>query len=594
MTPKVRIELRMLGPLEVWVDGHMVELGGGRQRALLALLALQPNEVVSSDRLVDELWAGSPPATAHKALQNLVVQLRDKLDPTRDGVLVTQTPGYALRLESDAIDVRRFERLVNEGRRLIEDDPAAAGKVLGDALGMWRGEPLAEFAYDSFAQHEIARLHELRLAAIEDRIDADLTLGRSGDLVPELEALVATNPLRERLRGELMLALYRSGRQADALGAFQQGRRALQDELGLEPGPGLRELQQAILNQDPALGRPAGPRAPNHTRRRRVGGALFAVGAVVAVLSVVVLARDGEGPPAVVADSLVKIDAATNRIVEVIPVGREPGQVRVAGPYVFASSEGDGTLTRVDARTGDVTVSGTYGADGGLAAAGDRFLWVASKRRAEVTKIDTKNLLPIERVALTPDLALVFVAVGGGSLWVSQYPSPAVARFRLRTLELERRYSFGFIETPVEITYGYGAAWVGLGHAKAVLRIDATDGSRQEIPTGSLPSDPALGLGSLWIPVFGEGTVWRVDALSLQPGAIVHVGSAPFGVAVGAGAVWVADNCDGTVSRIDPETNELTGTIDVGLAPRWLAFGHGHLWVGVGGVPYDVPASPCN
>jgi DNA-binding SARP family transcriptional activator len=245
------VEFRILGPLEVWDEGGEVTLGGPKPKALLAVLLLHPNEVVSADRLIDELWGEDSPERAHAALRVNVSRLRQALPQE---ALKTRSPGYVLRVEHDELDLHRFERLVDEGRGLRARGLAVeASERLRDALSLWRGPALSDFAYESFAQAAIARLEEIRLAAVELRIEADLALGRHDGLVGELEALVAEQPLRERLRGYLMTALYRSGRQAEALDAYQDARRALVDELGIDPSPGLRELEQAILRQDPAL-----------------------------------------------------------------------------------------------------------------------------------------------------------------------------------------------------------------------------------------------------------------------------------------------------------------------------------------------------
>ena len=245
------MEWRILGPLEVWDEGGEVSLGGPKPRALLAVLLLHPNEVVSADRLIDELWGEDSPERATAALRVNVSRLRKALP---QDVLMTRSPGYVIRIEPDELDLHRFEHLVDEGRDLLARGLAAeASERLGDALSLWRGPALADFAYNSFAQAAIARLEEIKVAAIELRIDADLVLGRHHELVGELEALVAEQPLREGLRRNLMTALYRSGRQAEALDVYQHARRALVDELGIDPGPALQELEQAILRQDPSL-----------------------------------------------------------------------------------------------------------------------------------------------------------------------------------------------------------------------------------------------------------------------------------------------------------------------------------------------------
>jgi predicted ATPase len=244
----------LLGPLSVTCDGEPVAIPGQKPRALLAALLLAPNQVVSRDRLIDALWGEDPPDTARNTIQVYISQLR-KLLP--EGALETVPPAYRLVAEPDAVDLFQFVRLSEEGRMaLAAGDATGAADTLRAALELWRGPPLADLAWEPFALAEIARLDELRLAALEDRIDADLALGRHGQLVAELEALVVEQPLRERLRGQLMLALYRAGRQADALAVYQRARRTLVDELGIEPGASLRKLERAILAHDPALNPP--------------------------------------------------------------------------------------------------------------------------------------------------------------------------------------------------------------------------------------------------------------------------------------------------------------------------------------------------
>ena len=242
------MEFRILGPLEVVRDDKPLVMGAAKPRALLALLLLHADEVVSSDRLIDGLWGEEAPATAQKALQVYVSQLRKTLDPE---ILVTQPPGYVLR--PGRLDLRDFEEMLRRGQAArSKGDPEEASRELAAALALWRGPPLSGLEFEPFAAAEIARLEELRLTALEDRIDADLELGAYGELVAELERLVTDNPVRERLARQLMLALYRSGRQTESLEAFRRTREGLL-ELGLEPSRSLRDLERAILNQDPAL-----------------------------------------------------------------------------------------------------------------------------------------------------------------------------------------------------------------------------------------------------------------------------------------------------------------------------------------------------
>ena len=271
------LEFRILGPLEVADDGQPMQLSGQKQRALLALLLLDANRVVSTDRIIDALWGEQPPRTAVTSLQNFVSQLRKLLGAE---MLLTKPPGYRLEIAPEQLDLERFRRLVDSARKEPAEDRAAK---LQQALALWRGPPLADLGFEGFAQPEIARLEELRLAVLEDRLEAELEAGRHGEIVGELETLTDEQPLRERLRGHLMLALYRSGRQAEALQIYHDTRRVLVDELGIDPSPNLQRLHGAILRQDAALD-VGTPRA--ETRADRLGdvAATLLAGRLVPVL----------------------------------------------------------------------------------------------------------------------------------------------------------------------------------------------------------------------------------------------------------------------------------------------------------------------
>jgi DNA-binding SARP family transcriptional activator/class 3 adenylate cyclase/predicted ATPase len=322
------MDFRILGPLEVRDGDREVRLRGGKQRALLALLLVNANRTLAIDRIVDELWGEDVPETAQKMVQIYVSHLRKVLPR---GALHTRPPGYAFQLEPDELDLHRFERLVAEARAALDAGRAAeASGGFRAALELWRGPALAEFAFEPFAPAEGARLEELRVYALEGRLEADLLLGRHGDLVGELEALIARHPLREGLRRQHMLALYRSGRQAEALAAYQEARRTLADQLGIEPSPALRELERQILQQHSSLDLTAPPAAPSE-----------AVPAPAAAHTAVL-------PPASAAPAAVR------------PVGRDPdlGRLSVAlrealageRRLVFVSGEaGIGKTTLVEA-----------------------------------------------------------------------------------------------------------------------------------------------------------------------------------------------------------------------------------------------------
>ncbi|HEY1512113.1 MAG TPA: BTAD domain-containing putative transcriptional regulator [Gaiellaceae bacterium] len=300
------MEFRLLGPLEVSSGHRVVVLGSPQQRALLTLLLIRRNEIVPFDAIVAALWPGEPPRTAAQIVRVYVSQLRKALgDDTERRHIVTHSNGYALQTSAEQVDVDRFESLCAEARRHLADgDPKPAHRLLDEALLLWRGDPLPEFAYDNFAAAEIRRLTEERVGALEDRFDAALASGHAADLVADLERLARENPLRERLSAQLMLALYRSDRQADALATYQEVRRRLVDELGLEPGETLRSLHTRMLQRDPELARahawPLASRqsdAPQRGSRLALAAASLALLAVVAAVAAVAFATSRGGSP---------------------------------------------------------------------------------------------------------------------------------------------------------------------------------------------------------------------------------------------------------------------------------------------------------
>jgi DNA-binding SARP family transcriptional activator len=333
------LEFRVLGPVEAIVDGRPVPLPAAKPRALLADLLLNRNRVVSVDRLVDDLWGEEPPETATKALQGYVSQLRKALGADR---LLTKPPGYSLRVDDAELDLARFELFVREGRELLAaGDSKAAAKRFHEALDLWRGPPFAEFHAEPFARDAGARLEDARLAALEERIEADLALGRHARLVAELEQLVASEPLRERPRGQLMLALYRSGRQADALELYRKTRETLSEELGIEPSLELQELERRMLQHDPALerarapARPAEEGAPVPLARRPQFLVLAALGlaAVAAVIAAVALTGGGSPTSASGSGELRSfVDKLENFLVQ-SRTGREAVAVAVGGAF---------------------------------------------------------------------------------------------------------------------------------------------------------------------------------------------------------------------------------------------------------------------
>jgi YVTN family beta-propeller protein len=295
-----------------------------------------------------------------------------------------------------------------------------------------------------------------------------------------------------------------------------------------------------------------------------------------------------------VPDSLVKIDLESDKIVDVVPVGRIPNAIEIVGPYVFAASEGDGTLTRVDTRTGAVVTSGKVDASDSLAAEGAKRVWVASVGRGQVTSVDAAlplvdpaDRIPSPRVPLPRGTGGTSLTVGGGVLWIAAITGAAgggvVERWRLHPLGRQRTYQLGYLEFGNDVIFGYGAAWIALGApANTVLRIDARSGRARRIPVGTFSVGLAAGFGSVWVVQRDDDTVRRIDPVTGRTRRVIAVGHLPASVAVGQGSVWVTSQCAGTLSRIDPHTNQVVATIELGYHPFDLAVGGGFAWVGVG------------
>jgi ABC-type transport system substrate-binding protein/DNA-binding SARP family transcriptional activator len=549
------VQFRVLGPIGARSDGRELPLGGPKQR-VLAILLLHANDVVSRDRLIDGLWAGSPPPSAAHTLDDYISRLRKALGEAR---VSRRSPGYTLRVEPDELDLGRFERLVEQGRQeLARGDAAGAASRLRDALGLWNGQALADVLYEPFAEAEATQLEERRLAALEDRIGADAALGQSYELVPELQALVRDHPLRERLLGELMVALYRSGRQAEALAAFQTARRRLADELGLEPAPALQRLERAILEQDaslePALGAARSP-APRTTRaarraraslnavRRRRLPLLAAAGLALAVIVTLALAS----PPSV------------RRTISTAPAD----SVGVIG--------GDGHALR-----GLVT---DVGAPGGIAY-GAGAVWVTDTAHDLVVRIDPADH---STGAVPVGDGPAGVAVGGGEVWVVNELGRTVSEVNPGARRQVAAIPVG--NGPRAIAFGYRSVWVANATDDTLTRIDPRRGVvLATVALGASPSGLAVGARGVWVTSEESGRLLLVDPSTNRVSQAMLIGDGPRGVAIGAGRVWVANAPDGTVSSFEPGRGRVR-KINVGAAPTGVAFAHGAVWVtnGLGG-----------
>lgn len=579
------MEFWILGPIEVWSEGRQVRLGGVKQRALLAVLLLHRNEVVSVDRLIDELWEGQPPATAVKTVQVHVSQLRKALGRDKRGdedeILATRSPGYVLRVGPDELDSNRFEELVEEGRHALRSgDPNLATRTLLEALSLWRGPALADFALDDFAQTEIARLEEARVSAIEERIDADLAAGRHHELVGELETLIRAHPLRERLRGQLMLALYRSDRQAEALAAYQDARRMLDEELGLEPSDSLQRLERAILVHDPALDAPAWTSAaeaeptvavPRPPARRRLVlmSALVAVATAVTV-SVLIFGDDSASTSITAAgNSVAIVDPTSNELVADIPVGATPTRIVVGEGAYWVTNADDHSVSKIDPSTRAVVDTIAVGSSPSGITTGAGAVWVTNSLDGTVSRIDpdTDTEVQIPDVGNFP----VGIAYTAGSIWVANTGDGTITRIDAGS---------GVMKTlPVaatELAVGAGAVWASQRAANRVVRLDPKTGnSVQEIPVGNGPTGIAFGNGAVWVVNGLDGTVSRIDPETNGVAAAIPTGNGPTSVAVDDRSVWVSNQFDGTLVRIDPRTNLVARTVTVGNRPGGVSVAAG-------------------
>ncbi len=597
-----RLEFRILGPLEAWDGDRRLDLGGPKQRALLALLLLHRREVVASDRLIDSLWGEEPPPAAQKTLQVYVSRLRKTLG---NGLLQTRAGGYALGLAPDQLDSERFERTMKEGRDFLDSgDPERAAAMLRGALSLWRGPPLADLTYEAFAASEVVRLEELRVAALEERIEADLALGREAELVPELEGLVQEHPLRERLRAQLMLALHRTGRQAEALAAYQELRRTRVEELGLEPSRALQELEQAILRQDASLelDRRSGARPPvgKGLRRRRL--ALFSLGgaSVLAVaLTVAFLAvaggEEGAGLASVAPNSVAVIDPRTNSVLGGIPVGVSPSSIAIGEGAVWVLNGDDKTVSRIDPDLKKEVRRISVGGTPTDLAVGAGAVWVANGFDNTVTRIEPESNVVVATIPLPTagELAPVslgrggYLAIGAGAVWVTRLLQHGfVWQIDPKTNAVAATIRLPQSAGGQEIAVGESAVWVN-GNG-GITRIDAMTHAKtllSAVEPGGI-GGIAVGHGAVWVAGLSTGSdhapLWRIDLRGEVVIASIAVGAGPAGVAVGAGSIWVANSLDGTVSRVDPETNTLARAIPVGGALRGIAVGAGAVWVTAG------------
>ena len=569
------IDYRLLGPIEAGINGDALDIGGQKQRVLLAVLLLSANEPVSREVLVDRLWGECPPRGAQHTLEVYVSRLRKTLEPAAGGAVLLTRPGaYVLLAPGERIDARRFERLAGEGRRALEASaPGRAAADLREALALWRGAPLANVGDEPFAQAEIARLEELRAGALEDRIEADLALGHHGDVVGELEVLAAAHPMRERLYQQLMIALYRCGRQAEALAVYHSARKTLVEELGIEPGPGLKRVERAILDQDVSLDAPAiaATKAGRPSSVAAAHRARLLTAATVVLLVTVVLLLGGSSSARRSAASLMAgpntvgiVDGSHDVLSGVVTGAGRPGGVAYGAGAIWITDTADNRLLRVN-HSGQVVDRIPVGRGPGGVAVGDGEIWVANQLDGTVWEVNPAAGIPVAKIGVGngPDA----VAFGYRSVWVANATDATLSRIDpgsgrpLATIPLGA--------TPAGLAVGARGIWVTSPDSGRLLLVDPhTNRVSRSFPVGVSSAGVAVGAGSVWVGDSG-GAVARVDPVTGRVRK-VRAGGSPDGIAYADSAVWVAASQGGAVWRIDPQTGSVR-PVPVGNEPAMLA-----------------------
>jgi YVTN family beta-propeller protein len=600
------LHFQILGQLEATRGTRALSLGSRKQRALLCVLLLHANEPISRERLIAEIWGETPPKTVNAALNVYLSRVRRLLaNGIGEQPLVTQAAGYVLRVPPEQVDARRFETLVEQGRReLAGGDAQRAQATLRRALALWCGPALAEFDFEPFAQDEIARLEELRLIALESRIEADLELGHHDSLIAELEALVAAHPFRESLRAQLMLALYRCGRQAEALETYRRARRALVEELGIEPGPRLQELETAILRHDPQLEAPASviPEAaeaePPETlgqQRPRTRPVLVLLGALVLAIAVAALAtvyrsfRSSPTPVQLTGDSVAIIDPENDALVGEVPVGGRPTGTAAGAGAAWVANRDDNTLLRIDPESREVVRTIGLGVKPTNVAVSAGTVWILSdwallRFDPDINKVVARIDLP-RRGGL--GYRWTHLEVGEHAVWVC---SCATLGGALAHIDADTDSIVFMREGPVGvIEYSGGVLWALTGYELgSIEQIDPrTNAVVKVVPRGRIggaatinPRLIAAGGGDVWFAT--ADALWRMDASTGRFTGSVALGHTPLSVTVGEGAVWVA-SYDGSLLRIDPSSQTPPETIQLSVRPlenvNAVAVGEGAVWV---------------
>ncbi len=583
----------ILGPFEVHLDGIPLALGGRQQRALLAALTLRPNELVSSERLIDELWPEDPPDTADHLVHVYVSRLRKALGDEGRPILITRPPGYQLLIERGQLDLHRFEDLVASAKTAIGDGRSVdASAQLREALALWRGPALADLVSESFARADTERLNELRVSTTEDLMGSELAAGRN-DLVPELKALVARHPLRERLRGFLMVALYREGRQAEALDAYERTRAILSEELGIDPSQDLQDLHRRVLSQDPTLRAtpsvrvsddgegaitepPSSPAPRREGRRARMVVSVAAAVALVAIGLIALIERPAPLARSADRSTIALLDSTTNAATIIIAFQGSASAIAAEGDELWVADDAAGTVTLINTATqaSDEPVSSAI--DPVAIAAGDGRAWVIDPFAGRITALDASG--QVDTGFTWRSSAPVDAVYVQGALWVVDTACECVFQLDAATGKLEKKIAAPFTGAgPIRIDAGPGAIWILNGIGRSLVRISPWNGQTvgDPISLAGQPTDLAVSKDTIWVSMEGNDLVDKLSLIGASEGNVPVAGGPSTIVADSTGA-WVLTSRGGQIVRL---TGTRATTVSLAMRPNALAVGDAGAWV---------------
>ena len=593
------LELRVLGPLFVMRAGESVRIGGLRQRAVLARLICSLGRIVTIDQLAAAVWTESIPSGYVSTLQTYIFHLRQALEPNRRGgaaatVLRTESGGYRLDLDTSqaTLDAVTFEAHTATGRaQLAAGDPAAAIEHLRAAIGLWHGDVLADLRDFEFTRAYRDRLASLLVDAQEAGIDAELALGHHPAVVDMTAELIESHPLRERFHAQRMLALYRCGRQADALSSYTSLRQLLVDELGIEPNQAIQDLHRQILEQQAALDwhqadpvpvpAPLPARRPRQRQSWRRPSRRLALVAAIAVLvlaagTIAAVAWNSRPSAARQAPANSAVAIGTNGRVGVsVPVGQPPGAIAASGSTVWIAQPQGSSIERFDAKTRQRTATIPVGnAPAALALDGDA-LWIADNAAGQIQEISVATNTTMRTVAVGHDPSAL--AVGLGYVWVANQGDGTVTRVDPSGRVANHAIAVG--SEPDSVAVGDAAVWVANEFDNTVTRIDPNSLATTTIAVGAGPTSIAVTRSAVWVADSLDLTVARIDLEHNDTVTKVETGDSPTAVVEFDGSIWASNAGDATISRLDESTGRVTKTYPFGSSPTELATAGSTLWV---------------